>query len=448
MVFSKLKTNTISLRAHQILVSTQNNTSLYTDGDRSLLQTAINIEPRTPADILERILFVKHLEKDGNDLRRIELIDKILSNNPDISINDTLFFDFISTPLMACTANGCSRICVSLLQSSVQPDPFIKDNKEKHLLHLLVSKGHQRDDDQLFIGFEDQRPLFEMVLNHKNIKLHINDQDSNGQTALHYAAARRDFYYIERLISKGADPELRDQFGRNFWDVIQLAEQERVNIIGPALKSPGDWDSSLQFTIFHPDNPKMRVGNEQGRDIGYYCGHINKALFNQDVNQLAESTRSLIEKIKPKIPSQKSTPTDVDLAVDTTIAKVKRGPITSLKDDLGYEYATLRTGRFHIFTATPKGLIPRFKRDKGDVLKTRILLQFKAKLAKATSPIELQRIVQALKSSPEYTILKTGQGITTRLFGIKTDSVKACEKMVKKAAQDLGIGEQRNNQPT
>ncbi len=157
----------------------------------------------------------------------------------------------------------------------MRPNPFVKDNTGKNLLHLLLAKGHQIDDRSGARDFEDQRPLFEAVLNHPDIAHYINDQDSNGLTALHYAAARRDTYYIGRLIAKGANPFIFDNWERNSFDIVSQSEQNRINLIGSGVYYCGPfsyWKPSIDLSIY---------GFGKGRQLSYFCGYIDKTVFHQ-----------------------------------------------------------------------------------------------------------------------------------------------------------------------
>jgi effector protein DrrA/SidM len=112
----------------------------------------------------------------------------------------------------------------------------------------------------------------------------------------------------------------------------------------------------------------------------------------------------------------------------------------NLSQYLSYKYAAREDGREHRYTATAenfKDLKDKYQGVRGDALKTEILSNFKDKLAEATDKASLDKIVKQLKSSDEYTILKTGQGRTTQLLGLKTSSVVAFEKMIKEVETDF-----------
>lgn len=82
-----------------------------------------------------------------------------------------------------------------------------------------------------------------------------------------------------------------------------------------------------------------------------------------------------------------------------------------------------------------KTTIKKFEQFRGDVLKTKILLEFKEilkNLANDSSSVQdFKKEVAKLKESDEYKILQTGQGWATKnLRFLTTSSVKAFDKMV------------------
>ena len=93
--------------------------------------------------------------------------------------------------------------------------------------------------------------------------------------------------------------------------------------------------------------------------------------------------------------------------------------------------------RFHLFEASSENLSEKFHNLKGDYLKDKILNVFKDKLEKTSSKEELDTLVKEFKSSDEFKTLEKGQGLTTRIFGLKTSSIEAFEEMVR--AQETNI---------
>lgn len=96
-------------------------------------------------------------------------------------------------------------------------------------------------------------------------------------------------------------------------------------------------------------------------------------------------------------------------------------------------------GRSHGFAVNAEnfpGLKEKFQDIKGDYLKTSILSDLQSKIENTSSKEELADLKQEIKQSPEYKVLATGQGLFTKITGIKTSSVKELESM---------LDEQENN---
>lgn len=110
---------------------------------------------------------------------------------------------------------------------------------------------------------------------------------------------------------------------------------------------------------------------------------------------------------------------------------IKREIESIMATKLAYKPASITSSRYHYneATGTTNSNINReYQYLRGDVLKTAILEGFKASL-QGCSPTEVQEKIDTFKESDEYNILKKGQDITTRLFHLKTDSIKAFEKI-------------------
>lgn len=99
-----------------------------------------------------------------------------------------------------------------------------------------------------------------------------------------------------------------------------------------------------------------------------------------------------------------------------------------------YKYYTTNPNKgrwYHFFTVDgkQKELPAEYQNSKGDHLKSQILDAFKKQLEGARHLNDLENIIRNLKNTPQYTVLKTGQGLFTRLFGIETSSIAAFRGM-------------------
>ncbi|KTD46276.1 hypothetical protein [Legionella quateirensis] len=103
---------------------------------------------------------------------------------------------------------------------------------------------------------------------------------------------------------------------------------------------------------------------------------------------------------------------------------------------LGYPHRN----RFHGAPVNPdefSDMKDQFKEFNGDMLKANILADIKDKILGAPNEYVLNLIVNGFKHSPEYTILKTGQGAVTTLLHLETDSIKEFNKIVRDATEEL-----------
>jgi effector protein DrrA/SidM len=132
---------------------------------------------------------------------------------------------------------------------------------------------------------------------------------------------------------------------------------------------------------------------------------------------------------------QKDGKTDMD-----SLEQVMSSKGENLAEYLSYAHATRNAGRNHKYMATTDhidALKGKYEGLRGDALKTEILLQFRIALAQATDRESLEHIVKSLKLSNEYKVLASGQGFTTRFFGLNTSSIIAFQTMVKEARADF-----------
>ncbi|WP_196398903.1 RhoGAP domain-containing protein [Legionella saoudiensis] len=103
-----------------------------------------------------------------------------------------------------------------------------------------------------------------------------------------------------------------------------------------------------------------------------------------------------------------------------------------------HEVQSEAENRFHVLSVSGENLKEQFQGLKGDLLKSKILLNFKEELEQATSD-NIEQIVKSIKSTQEYKVLEKSQGLVTLFFGLKTSSVKAFDEMVAERKNDLEL---------
>ena len=97
-----------------------------------------------------------------------------------------------------------------------------------------------------------------------------------------------------------------------------------------------------------------------------------------------------------------------------------------------YNHANMENNsRFHLFKANYAGESDLFKGLTGDALKTAILLYAKDQLTHDKDFLE------TFQTTKEYKILAASQGMTSTLFNLKTDSIKALERMIEEQNNSL-----------
>ncbi|MGC1181688.1 hypothetical protein [Legionella sp.] len=91
-------------------------------------------------------------------------------------------------------------------------------------------------------------------------------------------------------------------------------------------------------------------------------------------------------------------------------------------------------GRQHAFGVNGAKFL-KLKEDlknlKGDHLKSQILIDFQKQLTQSKTHQEVDALVAGFKTSSEYEVLTTSQGVTTRLTKSPTSSIKALNEMIK-----------------
>ncbi|ESO06549.1 hypothetical protein HELRODRAFT_152689, partial [Helobdella robusta] len=103
-------------------------------------------------------------------------------------------------PIVLAGALGYDDIVEILLANNA--DPYVTINNNMNVLHVAASEGE----------CEVIRVLLDKT------KLSVDQVDSNGNTALLYAAKNARIKAIKLLIKHGADLDIRNKQGQSIWD--------------------------------------------------------------------------------------------------------------------------------------------------------------------------------------------------------------------------------------
>ena len=188
-------------------------------------------------------------ELNTNEYDRVRLL-RFTTRHPKFDINHLMNEYFNNTALMVNISNSERHESLALIDD-FNANPFIPDNHGKNTLHLLIAKA--RKEDNKMSECDNMMPVFEKILQHKNITKHINDKDENGNTTLHIA--RRDLDYTIPLIQAGANLNIKNNNGLSVIDMLKSDAEVRMKNLRTIL-SPWN-DDKLYVTkdtkdINHP----------------------------------------------------------------------------------------------------------------------------------------------------------------------------------------------------
>lgn len=220
-----------------------------------------------------------------------------------------------NTLLMTKISNGEGEEAIELIEK-FNSDPFINDASNRNSLHLLVAKGHK---EKLNTGniyrsnpdHDNQLPLFAKILEHPNIARHINDQDIDGNTALHIACIRRDIDYIKPLIEHGANLNIMNQKNkRTPLQILSMPAIHRETILSSILFSRAQEKLFIEngkIMEYDPSRKAMNpiIINNVEKNMTYYdklklhtqsnipIASFDCSIFNQDSKQLLKEIHKL-----------------------------------------------------------------------------------------------------------------------------------------------------------
>ncbi|WED42493.1 hypothetical protein [Legionella cardiaca] len=201
--------------------------------------------------------------------------------------------------------------------------------------------------------------------------------------------------------------------------------------------------------ILHSDAVILKLDNSKRMHLEQFLERVEPELSTKPFLLLISKGNPEMEQIKQFVEEyNKNKGTNIALSTHDDPKTIERW-FKRLRTDFSYIRINYNNDphKFHFFKASinPQKnfefLKPEDLNLTGNALKYRILGRLKEAIEQAKDEETFTELCNKIKSSPEYDIIKTGQGIMTRIRGLETDSHKALISMLKTRANDLELGD-------
>ena len=114
-----------------------------------------------------------------------------------------------NTPLLIASLRANREVVEMLLKAGA--NPLHASALRLTALHKAAARGNMEVAEAIISFVRQTDP--------KSVKRFVNFQDSNGDTALHHAAAENNKEFGEMLLRNGADRTLKNKAGHEYWQV-------------------------------------------------------------------------------------------------------------------------------------------------------------------------------------------------------------------------------------
>jgi ankyrin repeat protein len=194
----------------------------------------------------------------------IDLVNKMIKSG-DYDIN-TCINEHKITPLQFAIMFSKTEMVKHLLKPPLNADPTIRDAPGRSALHVAAV-------------FTMKMEIFDSLLAHS--KVNVDDVDENGNSALHWAARISNVVAVQKLIAKGANPNVFDK--TNKMSPLHMAAGQRdgipiIDLLLEAQKVKGIGD--------------VNDANEKGVTALHYAAtHSNEITAEHLINKGANVNR-------------------------------------------------------------------------------------------------------------------------------------------------------------
>lgn len=281
---------------------------------------------------------------------------------------------------------------------------------EKNAIKVGIGKIELlKKEDSRLIYTDSLQSCFPALLKFKNGDLALFHGKNAGIYELELYLKRTDLEEIE-LFQKGTEVNAK----KVSWFINSLVAYFRFKDIAPAIKIQKQDDIAPYGITVCYKSPKggAVIIVAESASQGRVANNLSECNNKEDIITTYRFDQVLID--------------DVKLSLSSTHYK--------------HQTNSNKTGRAHVIRVDAKNyshLKQDYKNQKGDYLKSSILLYFKQRIEEIYHVYELKQLVIELKSTPEYKILATQQGVLSTLFKSQTTSVTAFNRMIQEHQKTL-----------
>lgn len=229
-----------------------------------------------------------------------------------------------NTLLMWFIANSKNEAAKAILDST-KGKPSVKDMIDKCIagtddvdsfgtaaIHLIVAKGYR---DQNSEGGPLSVSNLELLANLIDSGANINattetnyfayDDYCYGNTALHFACARRDMDFIKFLLENGADQNLKNSKGQSPKDLLSISKEEAYKIVNDAV-SPNNFDKVYTTDEFELNQMDVLFLDSSSQSHNSVVNKNFKEQLNQIKLESSPPKDQFIQKHKELLHNEKS----------------------------------------------------------------------------------------------------------------------------------------------
>ena len=222
----------------------------------SFLNNGGDVESVDPADNYTLLMHASERES-------FEIVELLLEKGANINVTDNNGFN----PLM---------LCVSVVRKKGER---ITNSDEEYLSHVRIAEQLIKNNvnllqekngskqrvlrDAAAISKEISLLIIDKLVNdYEDFRKEVNHQDSEGFTALHFAARRGETSIIKALVDNGADVNLSENYG--FLPIHEATIAKKVNAVKELIQLGSDTNMKIKigYDIYETGDSALQIAKK------------------------------------------------------------------------------------------------------------------------------------------------------------------------------------------